>query len=164
LKGSSADAHIRKRGAQRGVNRLGRILGIDFGSRRIGISISDPLQIIAQSLETIPNNLLAFERITSIAARDSVDIIVVGMPFNLKGEKGQKAEEVERFIKQLESKTSIQVIRWDERFTTSLAHDSLLRMGTRRNERRGDKGRVDAMAAAIMLQGYLDSRKRSLSC
>jgi putative Holliday junction resolvase len=164
LKGSSADAHIRERGAQRELNRLGRILGIDFGSRRIGISISDPLQIIAQSLETIPNNRLVFERITSIAAREPVDVIVVGMPFNLKGEKGQKAEEVERFIKQLENKTSIQVIRWDERFTTSLAHDSLLRMGTRRKERRGDKGRVDAMAAAIMLQSYLDSRKRSLSC
>jgi putative Holliday junction resolvase len=164
LKGSSADAHIRERGAQRELNRLGRILGIDFGSRRIGISISDPLQIIAQSLETIPNNRLVFERITSIAVREPVDVIVVGMPFNLKGEKGQKAEEVERFIKQLEYKTSIQVVRWAERFKTSLAPDSLLRRGPRRNERRGDKGRVDAMAAAIMLQSYLDSRKRSLSC
>ncbi|MEK6755762.1 MAG: Holliday junction resolvase RuvX [Bacteroidota bacterium] len=153
-----------ERGAQRELNTLGRILGIDFGSRRIGISLSDPLQIIAQSLETIPNNPLAFDRITEIADRERVELIVVGMPFNLKGEKGQKAQEVERFITQLEKQTRLQVVRWDERFTSSLAHDTLLRMGTKRKERREHKGRVDAIAAAIMLQSFLDSRKRSLSC
>lgn len=146
------------------MNTLGRILGIDFGSRRIGISISDPLQTIAQSLATIPHDRYAISRIKEIVVREQVDLIVVGMPLNLKGERGQKAREVESFIGHLQSHTNREIVRWDERFTTSLARNSMVMMGTKRKERREDKGRVDAMAAAIMLQGFLDSRKRSPSC
>jgi len=162
--GSAGDAIEQNAKSPWELNTLGRILGIDFGSRRIGISISDPLQIIAQSLTTIPHDRHAFSRIKEIVVREQVDLIVVGLPLNLKGEQGQKAQEVESFIGQLERHTNREIVRWDERFTTSLAQDSLLVMGTKRKERREDKGRVDAMAAAIMLQGFLDSRKRSASC
>jgi putative Holliday junction resolvase len=86
------------------------------------------------------------------------------MPFNLKGEKAQKAQEVERFIELLKGVTTAEIIPWDERFTTTMAHQTMLDMGTKRGERRTNKGRIDAMAAAILLQSYLDSRKRSLSC
>lgn len=140
----------------------GRILGIDFGTRRIGISVSDPLQIIAQSLLTLENNATILQAIREIVEREAVGLIVVGMPFNLKGNKGSKAREVDKFIRQLEEAIPVTVVRWDERFTSSLAHDTMIRMGTKRKERREDRGRIDAMAAAIMLQGFLDSQKRSL--
>ncbi|MBI3586854.1 MAG: Holliday junction resolvase RuvX [Ignavibacteriales bacterium] len=146
------------------MNEQKRILGIDYGSKRIGISMSDPLHIIATSLATIPNDSHTFEALTEIVQREHVACIVVGMPLNLKGEKAQKAQEVMEFIQQLKKKIDIEILMWDERFTSSLAHDTLLRMGTKKKERRTNKGRVDSMAAAIMLQNFLDSRKRSLVC
>jgi putative Holliday junction resolvase len=146
------------------MNVQGRILGIDFGTRRIGLSISDPLHILAQSLATLQNDATALEALAEIVRREGVELIVVGMPFNLKGVKGSKAQEVEEFIARLEKTIKVTVVRWDERFTSSLAHDSMIRMGTKRKQRREEKGRIDAMAAAIMLQGFLDSQKRSLSC
>jgi putative Holliday junction resolvase len=146
------------------MNVPGRILGIDFGTRRIGLSISDPLHIIAQSLATLENDETVLEEIREIVKREAVGLIVVGMPFTLKGDKASKAQEVEKFIDRLEEALAVTVVRWDERFTSSLAHDTMIRMGTKRKERREQRGRIDAMAAAIMLQGFLDSRKRSLSC
>lgn len=139
-------------------------MGIDFGSRRVGISISDPLQIIAVSLETIGNTPSLLPRIEELVEREGIGLVVVGMPFNLKGEKGVKGQEVERFVVRLKSHLAVEVVTWDERFTSTLAHSTMLQMGTKKKERRTDKGRIDAMAAAIMLQSYLDSRKRSLSC
>jgi putative Holliday junction resolvase len=141
-----------------------RIMGIDFGTTRIGISLSDPLQIIAQPFQTVQNDKTSLQTLEEMIQRENVGLVVVGMPLNLKGEKGKKAEEVEKFVADLKRTTTVEIIQWDERFTTSLAHDTLLRMGTKRDDRRKKKARVDAMAAAILLQGYLDSRKRSLSC
>ena len=141
-----------------------RILGIDYGTTRIGLSLSDPLQIIAQPHKTIANTAKTIAEICQLVRDESVGLIVVGMPFNLKGEKGKKAKEVEEFIDRLKDAAGIEVVHWDERFTTSIAHQTLLDMGTKREERRKNKGRVDSMAAAILLQGYLDSRKRSLNC
>jgi putative Holliday junction resolvase len=139
-------------------------LGIDYGTRRIGISLSDPLQIIAQPFDTLPNDKLAIRQICEIVEKEAVDVVVVGMPLNLKGERAQKAQEVERFIESLMGETSAEIVSWDERFTTTMAHQTMREMGTKRQERRSNRGRIDAMAAAILLQSYLDSRKRSLSC
>jgi putative holliday junction resolvase len=139
-------------------------LGIDYGSRRIGISLSDPLQIIAQPFDTLPNDKQILKRICDILEKEGVEGIVVGMPLNLKGEKAQKAQEVEGFIELLAAETDVEIITWDERFTTTMAHQTMLEMGTKRIERRTNKGRIDSMAASILLQSYLDSRKRSLSC
>jgi putative holliday junction resolvase len=141
-----------------------RIIGIDFGTTRVGISLSDPLQIIARPYITIENDKKTITAICDIIRNENVELIIVGMPLNLKGEKGKKALEVEEFIGVLAEATKTEIVRWDERFTTAMAHQTLLRMGTGRQERRTEKGRVDSMAAAILLQGFLDSRKRSLSC
>ena len=141
-----------------------RILGIDFGTTRIGLSLSDPLQIIAQPFTTLENKTGIIDRIRETIEGEDVGLVVVGMPLNLKGEKGKKAVEVEKFVGDLQKATEVEIVHWDERFTTSIAHQTLLTMGTKREERRTNKGRVDAMAAAIMLQGFLDSRKRSLIC
>jgi len=130
----------------------------------VGVSVSDPLHIIAQSLGSVENNNSLFVKLKEIVDREHVNLIVVGMPFNLKGQKAQKAREVEMFVIQLKKAIHVEVLSWDERFTSTLAHRSLLQMGTKRKDRRENKGRVDAMAAAIMLQSFLDSRRRSSGC
>lgn len=83
------------------------------------------------------------------------------MPLNLKGQYSQKTEEVQEFIRSLRSHIDIEVVTWDERFTTTIAKQSMFTMGMKKKERRMRDGRVDSMAAAIMLQGFLDSTNRS---
>ncbi len=141
-----------------------RVLGIDYGSVRIGLSLSDPLGIIAQPFQAVLNNGGFWREIDAIIKEQKVHVIVVGMPLNLKGQKGKKAQEVEKFVQQLKKKTDCEVLVWDERFTSTIARHTLLEMGTTRSQRRTDKGRVDSMAAAVMLQSFLDSTKRSMSC
>lgn len=137
-----------------------RILGIDYGTRRIGLAISDPLRIIAQSLETIENNNECYSIIKKIIEREYIALIVVGMPLNLKGERAQKSLEVEEFIRNLRVHIKIDIVDWDERFTSTMAQRSLLQFGVKKKQR-SEKGRIDSMAAAIMLQSYLDSRKKT---
>ncbi len=141
-----------------------RILGIDYGSQRIGIALSDPLGILAHSYDTIAHTEDVCRRIAQLAAELGVNLVVVGMPYNLKGEKGQKAREVEGFVERLRRELNVDVVTWDERFTSTMANATMMQMGTRKKERRTNKGRIDAMAAALMLQSYLDSTRRSLSC
>ena len=141
-----------------------RILGIDFGTSRIGLSLSDPLLILAQPYETLKNDSETMRRIVDIVEREQVGQVIVGMPLNLKGQKGKKALEVEQFVSRLKEHLRVEVMVWDERFTTLMAHQTLRRMGTKKRDRETNKGRIDAMAASLLLQSYLDSRKRSLSC
>ncbi len=141
-----------------------RVLGIDYGSVRIGVAVSDPLRIIAQSVGAFPNDSTAAKTIADVAQQYDVGMIVVGMPLTLKGEKGMKAEEVERFIAKLSSLVTAEIVRWDERFTTRLAQQTLIDMGTTKKQRRTQKGRVDAIASALILQSFLDQTKHSLGC
>ncbi len=141
-----------------------RVLGIDYGTARIGVSLSDPLGIIAQPLETLKNDATAIERLAKLIKQHGATLVVVGMPLNLKGQKAHKAQEVEQFVARLKDQTGVAAVLWDERFTSTIAQQTLLSLGTKKKERRTDKGRVDAMAAAIILQSFLDSAKRSMSC
>ena len=138
-----------------------RILGIDYGSTRIGLSLSDPLGLIPQPIDAVKNDLSVFGELRKVALRENVKMIVVGMPLNLKGQFAQKAEEVKEFIEHLKKELGIEVFVWDERFTTTMAHQTMLAMGTKKKERQKKDGRIDSMAAAIMLQGYLDGMKHS---
>jgi len=140
-----------------------RILGIDYGSVRIGLSLSDPLGLIAQPIEAFRNDASLFTNLGQVSARENVTLIVVGMPFNLKGQKAKKAEEVQKFIERLREELGIETLTWDERFTTTIANQTMLAMGTKKKERQKKDGRIDSMAAAVMLQGYLDSTKHSRS-
>jgi len=141
-----------------------RILGIDYGSARIGIAVSDPLRIIAQSVGTYANKPSVIQSIASLVTAYDVGVIVVGMPYTLKGEKGVKAGEVDRFIRTLKEKIAVEVVTLDERFTTSIAKQTLIQMGTTKKQRRTDKGKIDAMASAIILQSFLDQTKHSIGC
>jgi len=125
--------------------------------------LSDPLGIIAQPIEALKNDSSLFIRLQQLSARENVKLIVVGMPFNLKGQRAQKADEVQKFIELLKVKLDIAVVLWDERFTTTIAHQTMLAMGTKKKERQKKDGRIDSMAAAIILQGYLDNTKHSHS-
>ena len=134
------------------------MLGIDFGTRRIGIAVSDPLNIIARGVTVIKNSPTAVAEIRRLAAEYDVERIVVGVPLTLKGEKGTKAVEVESFAKKIRNVVDVEVVFWDERFTSRTAHETMLAMGVRKKARRL-KERIDEMASALILQGYLDNRR-----
>jgi putative Holliday junction resolvase len=141
-----------------------RILALDYGSVRVGVAVSDPLHIIAQSVGACRNDASLFDKLKEVVHEYDPGLIVVGMPFNLKGEKGLKAEEVDKFVVTLKARFGIETVVWDERFTSKMAQRTLIEMGTRKKERKENKGRVDAMAAAIILQSFLDQTKHSASC
>ncbi len=133
-----------------------RILGIDHGTVRIGIALSDELKMIATPLEYIPADPFAdfIERLKEIIRDKEVEQIVVGMPRNMDGSYGPAAEKVREFVAFLKDAITVPIQLWDERLTTVSAQKSLIAAGTRREKR---KEKVDKIAAAIILQGYLDS-------
>ncbi len=139
----------------------GRVLGIDYGTRRVGLALSDPLGIIAQPIDAVKQSSELMAEIRQVVERERVHTVVVGMPLNLKGQAAQTAQEVQKFVEQLRAELSMEVATWDERFTTTIAQQTMITMGTKKKERQQKNGRIDSMAAAVMLQNYLDSKKRS---
>ena len=135
-----------------------RILGVDFGLQRIGIAVSDPMNIIAQGVRVIQHTPNAVQEIKRLADDYDADVIVVGLPLNLQGNKGLMAETAGKFIAELKHVTGREIVPWDERFTSKSAKDTLLMMGTSKKQRR-NKEQIDLLASAIILQGYLDRRK-----
>jgi putative Holliday junction resolvase len=136
-----------------------RILGIDYGSERIGLALSDPMRVIATPFKTLLNRPGVLDELAEIVRSEQVAMIVAGMPLNLKGEHAQKAQETEAFLRTLEERVGMSIVRLDERFTTKIAKGTLVALGTTKRSRREDRGRVDAMAAALLLQGYLDGAR-----
>ena len=136
---------------------LQRILSLDYGTVRIGIAISDPLRLIATALETYQNNDNFIDRLLALIRAHEIGMIVVGMPLNLKGQEERKAQEVRIFIDRLRSAVDIPIRTWDERFTSTMAKKSMLEIGIGKKKRQ-DKSRVDQIAAALLLQGFLDAR------
>ena len=134
-----------------------RVLALDHGTKRIGVAVSDELGIIAQPLEFIPAEPLAafYLRLNAILAAKKVAEIVVGMPFNMDGSSGPAAEKVERFVAELKTKVTQPIHTCDERLTTYEAENLLISAGARRKQR---KQLIDKMAAAVMLQSYLDAK------
>ena len=132
-----------------------RILAIDHGTKRVGIAISDEMKMIAQPLEFIPaepfDRFLA--RLQELLCQKEVELILVGMPRNMDGSYGSAALKVEEFISALRSNTIVPVKTWDERLTSVQANRLLIQGNVRREKR---KEKVDQMAAAILLQSYLD--------
>ena len=137
-----------------------RFLAIDYGSVRIGLALSDPMKIIASGYRTIPNDAATMDTLLSVIAEQDVERIIVGNPLTLKGEMRGKAEEVAAFVSRLKERTSLPVVMVDERFTSVMAQRSIRTMGVKKSERKNNKGKVDEIAAAILLQGYLDGNPR----
>jgi putative Holliday junction resolvase len=132
-----------------------RILALDHGSKRIGVAVSDELKMIAQPLEFIPTDPFAafLTRLQAICAEKEVELLLVGMPRNMDGTYGPAAEKVREFIAALQPLMTAPIKTLDERLTSAQANRVLLQGNVRRADR---KQKVDAIAAAILLQGYLD--------
>jgi putative Holliday junction resolvase len=133
----------------------GRILGIDYGSRRVGVALSDPLGIIAGGAGTLANDATLLDRLAEIVRVEEVVRVVVGMPYAPDGGKGGKASEVEAFIEKLRGHVRVVIDTWDESFTSVDAQRAFIETGMKRKKRR-QKPRVDEMAARLMLQEYLN--------
>src|SRR5215208_8446232 len=134
-----------------------RILAIDHGSKRMGIAVSDELEMIAQPLEFILAEPFAsfLARLKELLAEKEVGLVLVGMPRNMDGSYGPAALKVQEFVAALRNAITIPVQTWDERLTSAQANRFLIEGKVRRQER---KQKVDKTAAAILLQSYLDSR------
>jgi len=132
-----------------------RILALDHGTKRIGVAVSDETKIIAQPLEYIPAEPFAgfLERLKQLLAEKEVDCILIGMPRNMDGSYGPAAQKVEVFVAALKSAVTVPIKTWDERLTSTMANRVMIQGNVRRDKR---KEKVDAMAAAILLQSYLD--------
>jgi putative pre-16S rRNA nuclease len=133
---------------------LPRILAVDWGERRIGLAVSDPLGMLASGLPTleIRGEAEAVARVADTIRTVEADSVVVGLPLTLKGERGEAARAVERFADALRRETPVEVKLFDERFTSAMAERRLHELGKRP---RGDKGRVDQGAAVALLEGWL---------
>jgi putative holliday junction resolvase len=137
-------------------------MGLDIGERRIGVALSDSLRIIAGALTVVERvtDDAALKQIIDLARENEVERIVVGMPRSLDGSLGKQAQAVQSFVDLLKERTDIPVVTWDERLSTVAAERTMLEVGMKRDKR---KKRRDSLAAAIILQGYLDRERSSAS-
>lgn len=137
--------------------RVQRVLGLDVGSKRIGIAISDPLGITAQGLETLQrqNKRLDFEKLSKLVCDYQVAEIVVGFPLRMSGAEGIQAEKMQRFAQELRERIGLPVHLWDERLSSAEAN-RLLRETEMSIKRRGQV--VDQMAAVLILQSWMEHR------
>lgn len=137
-----------------------RIMGLDFGSKTVGVAVSDALLLTAQGVEIIrrkeENKLRrTLARIETLIQEYEVEELVLGMPKHMNGTEGVRAELTEEFKEKLERRTGLPVFLWDERLTTVSADRTMMEAGIRRENR---KEYVDMLAAVFILQGYLDRR------
>ena len=135
-----------------------RIMGLDFGSKTVGVAVSDALLMTAQGLEIIrrkeENKLRqTLARIEELIVEYEVEKIVLGKPKHMNGTEGVRVELTEEFREKLERRTGLEVVLWDERLTTVAADKAMMEAGIRRENR---KDYVDKIAATLILQGYLD--------
>lgn len=138
----------------------GRVLGLDVGSRRIGVAVSDPLGITAQGLDTLErrNKRHDFQHLRDVIRKYEVNQIVVGLPLRMSGEEGIQADKMQSFAEELRKRFKLPVHLWDERLTSAEAN-RLLRETELSIEKRGKA--VDRMAAVLILQGWMENRKAS---
>ncbi|MCR5221803.1 MAG: Holliday junction resolvase RuvX [Lachnospiraceae bacterium] len=136
-----------------------RIMGLDYGSKTVGVAVSDPLLITAQGVEIIRRDSenkirKTLARIEALIEEKEVTKIVLGYPLNMNDTVGERARKTEEFKESLERRTGLEVVLWDERLTTVEAENAMIESGTRREDRKKD---VDENAAMLILQSYLDA-------
>lgn len=135
-----------------------RILAIDFGTKRIGLAITDPLKMFAIPFDTIPNDSLAIEKIINIIKEKFVVKIILGDPIGESGGNSVLTPAIEKFKKELELKSNLTIQLVDERYSSSIASERILQTVTSKKKRR-DKSLIDKNAAAVILEDYLKERK-----
>ena len=135
---------------------MGRVLSIDYGTKRTGIAVSDPMKIIAGALATVPtHNLMSF--IKEYLSMNEVETIIVGKPLQMNGQPSDSFIHIKPFVSRLKSELAgIKVVYHDERFTSKMAQQTIFESGAKRKKRQ-DKALVDRVSATIILQSYLDT-------
>ena len=135
---------------------MGRILAIDYGLKRTGLAVTDPLRIMANGLETVPTHeVITF--LEKYMAGEQVDILVLGLPTQMSGAESQTMPQIRTFASNLQKKfPAVELVYVDERFTSVLAHRAMLEGGLKKKARQ-DKALVDKLSATIILQSYLES-------
>lgn len=148
-----------------------RVLGLDYGTKTVGVAVSDPLEITAQPLETIERKSAGklrqtlarieaiIEEYGAAGQQEKIEKIVLGYPKNMNNTEGDRCEATVSFKNDLERRTGLEVVLWDERLTTVEAERILMDSGVRREKR---KTYIDKMAAAVILQNYLDSKSNGM--
>ena len=137
---------------------MGRILSIDYGQKRVGIAVTDPLKIIANGLTTVSTGDI-FKFLTEYTTKEAVELFIVGLPRKMNNEASDSMQWIEPFVRGLKNKfPSIPVQMVDERFTSVLAHQALLEGGAKKKTRQ-DKKLIDEISATIILQSYLESSR-----
>ena len=148
-----------------------RVLGLDYGTKTVGVAVSDPLEITAQPLETIERKSAGklrqtlarieaiIEEYGAAGQQEKIEKIVLGYPKNMNNTEGDRSEATVSFKNDLERRTGLEVVLWDERLTTVEAERILMDSGVRRENR---KTYIDKMAAAVILQNYLDSKSNGM--
>lgn len=137
-----------------------RIMGLDFGSKTVGVAVSDAMLVTAQGVETIPRKSpgklrQTLARVEELIVEYQVEQIVLGFPKNVNNTEGERCEKTLQFKEMLERRSGLPVVLWDERLTTVAAERTLMESGVRREKR---KSYVDKIAAVLILQGYLDAQ------
>lgn len=136
---------------------MARILSIDYGKKRTGIAVTDPLQIIAGGLATVPTAQL-FDFLKKYIQENEVELIVVGEPKQTNGQPSENMGRIKQFVARWKKSMPIPVVFYDERFTSVLAHKAMLDSGIGKKARQ-NKALVDEISATIILQSFLESRK-----
>ncbi|MCS6969062.1 MAG: Holliday junction resolvase RuvX [Cytophagales bacterium] len=140
---------------------MGRIIAIDYGSKRTGIAITDPLQLIATPLETVATEKL-MEFLQHYMAKEQVDEIVVGMPKKLNNEETAMTPLVKKFIQELKKKfPCLPIFEFDERLTSTIALQSMIQGGSRKKDRMQKTGNLDKISATLILQSYMERKKNA---
>lgn len=137
---------------------MGKIIGIDFGSVRVGLAITDALKITAQSLNTLVINgdySILIEKIKELIEKEKIEEVVIGYPKHLNGDISDTARSIDKVIEEIQ-KLGILVVKWDERLTTVLAHRTMRDLGIKQKDK---KQHADRLAAMYILQDYLSSKK-----
>lgn len=137
---------------------MGRLLAIDYGRKRTGVAVSDPLQLIANGLATVPTHQL-LTYILDYVARESVERILVGLPKQMNNEASESMAYIEPFVRSLKKRLPEMPVEYvDERFTSVLAHRAMLDGGLKKKDRQ-NKALVDEISATIILQSYMENRR-----
>ena len=134
----------------------GRLLGLDIGSKRIGVAISDELGMLASPVAMVLRGRNDRAEFRALVAEWKPDMLVAGLPTGLSGREGPQAAETRVYADALAAELGLPLDYWDERLSSAVAERSLIESGVRRDKR---KEKIDAMAAAVMLQGYLDNQR-----
>jgi putative Holliday junction resolvase len=142
------------------VFKLGRIIAIDYGRKRTGLAVSDPLRLISNNLKAVPSSEI-FDFLDDYFSREKVDIIVVGYPRKLNNQPSESVIYIEPFIKKLgKIFPDKEIVLMDERFTSKIAFNSMIE-GNLKKKKRRDKGLIDTISANLILQSFLDYKRNS---